>query len=159
MGMVFCEDARTAVPRLTGGQYFLEVDDTGVYFIQALTGERLQLLKPEGPPAVAKTVPAMDERFEPVSRLSKRERQILTLLGDGIEMSEIADQLRLSVKTVETYRARIKTKLNIKARLGLVAYAVEWKLMSRAMRTATVTPNPWRILSAVPSLFSRKRPH
>lgn len=72
-----------------------------------------------------------DARFSQIDQLSQRERSVFEMLGDGSEMSEIAGRLGVSVKTVETYRARIKQKLNIKGRAKLVCFAVEWALERR----------------------------
>jgi len=60
-----------------------------------------------------------------------REMQVFRLFGDGVEMNEVATQMRISVKTIETYRARIKQKLGIKNRIGLLKFAVEWTLIGR----------------------------
>jgi two-component system response regulator NreC len=57
--------------------------------------------------------------------LSGREREVLELLARGYTNQESADQLYLSVKTVETYRARIGVKLGLRKRADFVRYAVE----------------------------------
>jgi DNA-binding NarL/FixJ family response regulator len=62
--------------------------------------------------------------------LSQRERQVLALLARGHTNQETAEQLFLSVKTVETYRARIAQKLGIRSRADLVRYAIEMNLFS-----------------------------
>jgi DNA-binding NarL/FixJ family response regulator len=56
--------------------------------------------------------------------LSQRERQVLTAIAKGFTRQEIADELRVSVKTVETYRARIRKKLELHSRAELVQYAL-----------------------------------
>ncbi len=61
----------------------------------------------------------------PTSALSDRERQVLRLVALGHTNQQIASQLFLSVKTVETYRARLMEKLGIKSRAALVRYALE----------------------------------
>jgi DNA-binding NarL/FixJ family response regulator len=58
--------------------------------------------------------------------LSDRELEIFKLIGQGLKASQIAKQLHLSVKTVETYRSRIKDKLDIKEANALLQYAIEW---------------------------------
>lgn len=55
--------------------------------------------------------------------LTEREREVLQLLAMGMTNQQVADQLVLSVRTVETHRARIMDKLGIKGRAALVAYA------------------------------------
>ena len=57
--------------------------------------------------------------------LSRREREVLRLLAQGHSNQEIADQIRVSVKTVETYRTRLREKLGLKGRADLYRFAVE----------------------------------
>lgn len=61
--------------------------------------------------------------------LSDREYQIFSLIVKGKKVSEIAEELYLSVKTVSTYRVRILNKMNMKSTAELVKYAVEQKLI------------------------------
>ena len=60
----------------------------------------------------------------PPDVLSPRQRQVLRLLAEGESTRKIAEQLSLSVKTVETHRAQIMKRLNIRHLAGLVRYAV-----------------------------------
>jgi DNA-binding NarL/FixJ family response regulator len=69
---------------------------------------------------------APDEDDPLVSRLSDRELQVFLMIGEGLGTQEIADQLNLSVKTIETYRAHLKEKLNLKDARELVQYAIRW---------------------------------
>jgi DNA-binding NarL/FixJ family response regulator len=62
----------------------------------------------------------------PIERLSNRELQVLNLIGRGRTTREIADDLNLSVKTVESHRQRIKKKLNLTSSPQLVQFAVNW---------------------------------
>lgn len=57
--------------------------------------------------------------------LSERERQVLAFLARGFTHQEIADRLALSIKTVETYLARVSHKLGLRRRADLVRYALE----------------------------------
>ncbi|MEP7049360.1 MAG: response regulator transcription factor [Pseudomonadota bacterium] len=59
----------------------------------------------------------------PVASLSERETEVVRLLAQGITMKEIAQQLTLSPRTLETYRARAMEKLALKTRAELVRYA------------------------------------
>jgi DNA-binding NarL/FixJ family response regulator len=61
----------------------------------------------------------------PLDRLSSRERQVLQLLAEGRSVAEIAGVLSLSVKTVETYRARMMEKLDIHDLAALVKFAIQ----------------------------------
>jgi DNA-binding NarL/FixJ family response regulator len=62
----------------------------------------------------------------PVSKLSDRELEVFQLIGHGKGTRDIAEQLHLSVKTVEVHRANIKSKLEIKTATDLVRFAVRW---------------------------------
>jgi DNA-binding NarL/FixJ family response regulator len=64
----------------------------------------------------------------PVSVLSDREIEVLTLLARGFGAREIADKLYLSVKTIESHRERIKEKLNLKNATELLRYAIQFVL-------------------------------
>jgi DNA-binding NarL/FixJ family response regulator len=61
-----------------------------------------------------------------MENLTDREFEVLQLLGEGKGTREIAEQMRLSPKTVEAHRANIKRKLNLKTGPELVRYAVRW---------------------------------
>ena len=60
-----------------------------------------------------------------VESLSDRERQVLAEVARGYTNQQIADSIGLSVKTVESYRARLMKKLNLKTRADLVRLALE----------------------------------
>src|SRR5438552_1788250 len=60
--------------------------------------------------------------------LSDREFEIMRLLASGRRVSEIAEQLHLSVKTVSTYRARVLLKLNLRTTAEIMRYAIKHDL-------------------------------
>ena len=62
----------------------------------------------------------------PTELLADRELQVFELTGRGLNTREIAARLRLSVKTVETYRARIRVKLKLKDGGELLQLAIAW---------------------------------
>lgn len=64
----------------------------------------------------------------PVETLSDRELEVFELIGRGRSTSDIARQLHLSVKTVETHREKIKVKFNLKTGSELHQHAVRWFL-------------------------------
>jgi DNA-binding NarL/FixJ family response regulator len=66
---------------------------------------------------------------EPHSKLSNREFQVMSLIASGKELSEIADELSLSIKTVSTYRTRILGKLGLRNSLEIIRYAFQNKLV------------------------------
>ncbi|HKO51575.1 MAG TPA: response regulator transcription factor [Polyangiaceae bacterium] len=57
--------------------------------------------------------------------LSEREAEVVRLLAEGLTMKEMAQQLSLSPRTLETYRARALEKLDLKTRAELVRYAIQ----------------------------------
>lgn len=61
----------------------------------------------------------------PLERLSGREREVLHLTVGGSSSAEIARQLSLSRKTVDTYRSRVMEKLGVADRTGLIHFAIE----------------------------------
>lgn len=62
--------------------------------------------------------------------LTDREWQVLKLVAEGFSSREIAEQIFISVKTVETYRGRFAEKLGLKSRADIVRYALENGLLS-----------------------------
>jgi DNA-binding NarL/FixJ family response regulator len=62
----------------------------------------------------------------PIDALTDRELQVFRLIGAGVKTQAIADQLHVSIKTVETHRERIKKKLDLKDANDLVRAAVLW---------------------------------
>jgi len=62
----------------------------------------------------------------PLGGLSDRELHVLELMGRGLGTRGIAEQLHISVKTVESYRARLKEKMNLRSGTELVRFAVRW---------------------------------
>ena len=60
----------------------------------------------------------------PPDPLSPREREVLQLVAEGKTTKEVAGQLGISVKTAESHRTRIMSKLNIHETAGLVRYAI-----------------------------------
>jgi DNA-binding NarL/FixJ family response regulator len=64
----------------------------------------------------------------PLQALSGRELEVFRLIGAGVKTAGIAERLHLSVKTVETYRDRIRQKLNLADGTMLAHYATQWVL-------------------------------
>ena len=61
----------------------------------------------------------------PGCRLSKRERQVVALVAVGLTSRSIAEELNISIRTVEAHRARISDKLGIRTVVGLTQYALK----------------------------------
>jgi len=97
----------TAIRALYAGKTFID---------PSLAGELVQSALGHG----VKT-----SKRSPLDLLSEREREVLELLAQGYTQQEIADRIHLSVKTIETYRARLTTKLGLRTRADLIRYALE----------------------------------
>lgn len=61
---------------------------------------------------------------EPVQSLTDREREVLSLIAEGLLNKQIADKLGIGVRTIETHRERIMRKLDIHTVAGLTKYAI-----------------------------------
>jgi DNA-binding NarL/FixJ family response regulator len=82
------------------------------------------------PPALAETLAFESVRPSglPHETLSQRERQIFKLIAQGVALSQIAEQLHLSPKTVTTHKTHLMEKLGIANNADLIRYAIEHKL-------------------------------
>jgi DNA-binding NarL/FixJ family response regulator len=67
-----------------------------------------------------------DVPAEPIDRLGDRELEVFELMGRGLTTREIGEQLGLEVATVNTYRMRIRAKLNLKNTSRLRSEASRW---------------------------------
>jgi DNA-binding NarL/FixJ family response regulator len=67
----------------------------------------------------------------PLDALANRELEVFRLIGQGVRTAEVAERLHLSVKTVETYRDRIRQKLDLSDGTELAHYATKWVLENR----------------------------
>lgn len=64
----------------------------------------------------------------PVTNLSNRELEVFCLIGKGLTSSQIAERLKLSDKTIESHREKIKRKLGLSSGSALMREAVQWDL-------------------------------
>ena len=107
----------------TGVEGYLLKDDAFddlVYAIKAgLRGERFTSSSLGPGPVNPPTYPSAP------SPLTRREKEIVALVAEGLTSKEIAEKLFLSVKTVETHRANIMEKLELKGLADLVRYAIK----------------------------------
>ena len=71
-------------------------------------------------------------RQSPIADLSDRELEVFRLIGEGHSTRRIAEELHLSVKTVESYQAHIKEKLSLRSARELVQHAIQWAISERA---------------------------
>ncbi len=64
--------------------------------------------------------------MSPIERLSDRELEVLTLLGSGLRTRNVAENLHLSIKTVEAHCSNLKEKLHLSNASELLYYAMNW---------------------------------
>ena len=95
-----------AIRRVLAGQVYLSEKMTSVYLRSLTTG--------------------VNSMPRPLDRLTDRELEVLDLIGRGHTTREIADRLQLGVATVDTYRARIKEKMNFRNATELQHFATQW---------------------------------
>lgn len=93
-----------------------------VYVHSALTGPLLEMGR-------AARGDGQAQAGAPPESLSPRERDVLRLLAHGYTNQQVADRIFVSVKTVETYRARLLEKLNLRTRAELTRYALDHGLL------------------------------
>lgn len=67
-----------------------------------------------------------------IANLSDRELEVFCRIGEGRATREIAEELHLSIKTVETYQAHIKEKLGLRSGRELIQHAIQWKINEKA---------------------------
>ncbi|RMG97340.1 MAG: DNA-binding response regulator [Candidatus Dadabacteria bacterium] len=107
------EELTAAVHRVRDGHRYLSPEVTGFVVERSLAGGE------GGEPASA---------FE---TLTPREREILKLVAEGYRNREIAEYLCISLRTVETHRARLMKKLGVENTAALTTYALEKGLVAR----------------------------
>ena len=88
----------------------------GVYISENVSSEIVHKLKRDGPGSLS----------SPVASLSDRELEVFNLLGRGRTTRQVADELFISMKTVETHLSRIKVKLDLDSYNELVVHAALW---------------------------------
>lgn len=111
-------------------------DDALIGAIRSVHRGRIFVDVPDAPPgdALARKTGTTAGDDAPLTRLSAREREVLGLLALGHTNRAIAEQLGLSTKTVETYRARVLEKLGLETRADLTRVAMELGLLPRSPR-------------------------
>jgi two-component system, NarL family, invasion response regulator UvrY len=77
----------------------------------------------------------IDTKKPPHATLSDREYQVMLMLASGKSVTEIADELCLSVKTISTYRSRVMQKMNMKKNAELTLYAIQNHLVDYSTTT------------------------
>jgi DNA-binding NarL/FixJ family response regulator len=103
------EQVLTAIRRILDGE---------IYVSERMANKMLHLFV-GGSPA---------EQTSPIADLTDRELEVFRLIGEGRGTRQIAEELGLSVKTVESYQAHIKEKLLLKNGRELVQRAIQWSV-------------------------------
>jgi DNA-binding NarL/FixJ family response regulator len=106
------EKVLTAIRRILHGD---------VYLSERLTNRMLQHF-------ICGTASSKDS---PLANLTDRELEVFRLIGEGHGTRQIADELHISVKTVESYQAHIKEKLYLRNARELVQHAIEWTVTEK----------------------------
>ena len=148
-GLELVKDLKTRHPRLP--VLVLSMHDESLYAERALrAGARGYIMKQEAPANILRALRRVlrgeiyvsdsaakrlvgvvaasggDATVSPLERLSDRELAVFQLIGAGFPTRDVADKLKLSVKTIESHRAHIKAKLKLKSAMELVRYAIHW---------------------------------
>jgi DNA-binding NarL/FixJ family response regulator len=100
-----------AIRRVLGGEIYLSPRMTNHVLARIGRGESIQQ--------------------DPISNLTDRELEVFEMIGQGLTTQQIAHQLGLSPKTIETHREKIKAKLDLRNAAELSRRAVQWALEQR----------------------------
>ena len=103
------ENVLTAVRQVLKGE---------IYLSERMKSKMLEKMT-SGPPRSSDSL---------IDGLSDREIEVFELMGEGMKNQAIASKLHISIKTVETYKSHLKTKLRLKDSTELMQRAVEWNL-------------------------------
>jgi DNA-binding NarL/FixJ family response regulator len=104
------EPARTvkaAISKVLGGEIYLSERMSSTMLSKLMRG------KAEGP-------------VSPLEILSDRELEVFRMLGQGKGTRQIAEELNLTIATINSFRARIKEKLNLKSSTEVMLHAIQW---------------------------------
>ena len=94
-----------------------QVASGGMFVSEAVSSRILHRIVTKDPGALGGSL---------VDKLSDRELHVLELMGRGFGTREISQHLHISIKTVESYRARLKDKMNLRSGTELLRFAVRW---------------------------------
>ena len=131
MATIFDDDAHIFPALKAGAQGYLLKEQSTNEFISALQG----IINGEPPlsPAIARKMMSFfagDATGEKVSKLSEREKEILTFIAKGLKRNEVAELLKLSPNTVAAHLKRIYNKLNVSTRAEATLEALRLGLVN-----------------------------
>ena len=107
MKAVATEKVITAIRKILSGEIYIS-DKMAAKMMRKLVGSSTEI------------------NTSPVERLSDRELEVFQLIGKGFGTRQISERSYLSIKTIETYRAHIKEKLNLADAAEMLQYAIQW---------------------------------
>ncbi len=117
-----------------GAKGYMLKDSSPAQFVHAF--RQLASVNESDPAELSSTIPdlrALAERTPPVVRansLTAREQEVVRMLAEGRTVKEVAQDLSLSIKTVEAHKLNLMRKLNIHNRSSLIDYAVREGMVS-----------------------------
>ncbi|HHO77361.1 MAG TPA: response regulator transcription factor [Deltaproteobacteria bacterium] len=112
-----------------------EASESIVYAIREVLGGKIYASKNVMDTLLTRFIDGTQDSLDsPVQSLTDRELEVFQMIGDGLSISEIGTRLNLSVKTIGTYRERIKEKLQLKNATELLRYAMNWVQDDRRQR-------------------------
>ena len=138
----FVTDDRVVEALRSGADGFVEKTNSWEDFIEAVhrvsRGEHF--FRSQSTAALSDAIVSDKQRAHllPAARLSPRETEILVLIAEGYSSKEIAAKLHIGVGTVDTHRARVLSKLNVRNVAGLVAYAFRTGLLRMPRNVGSV---------------------
>lgn len=114
-----------------GAAGYLLKDDAAAELLSALRAVAAgrQYLSSAVAPAVLGRLRNPAGAAEAGVKLTRREREVLRLIGEGLTAKEIAARLRIAPKTAQVHRDNLKQKLNAKSTAAMVRYAIKHKLI------------------------------
>lgn len=104
----------------------LEAGEVLVSAVRQVMNGGIYLSDKIGSQLIMKIASGQSAGDNPLELLSDRELEVFELTGKGESTKEIAQRLHVSVKTIDTYRARIKEKMHLKTANELMRRAVQW---------------------------------
>jgi DNA-binding NarL/FixJ family response regulator len=113
-----------------GARGYVSKDAAGselVCAVQAVLSDQ-QYLSPSLTAAFSSSCPSEPRTKSPLERLSQREREVLHRTVEGYSSVQIALQLSLSPKTVDSYRSRLMHKLGVSNRSSLIHFAIQFAM-------------------------------
>ena len=103
----------------------LESGAHGVVLKQDTSNQLVQAIETvhNGEQVISTSILPLVKRFDSLSELTKREKQVLRMIANGYRNREISEELNISIKTVDTHRTNLMRKLNLHNLVDIVEFA------------------------------------